>query len=30
MVEDRQRTGEIHLFDRLAATPYLVGDRHAR
>lgn len=30
MVEERQRTGEIHLFDRLACGPYLLGDRHAR
>ncbi len=30
MVEERQKTGEIHAFDRLACTPYLVGDRHAK
>jgi hypothetical protein len=30
MIEDRHRTGEIHLFDRLACLPYLLGDRHAR
>ena len=28
MVEDRQRTGEIHFFDRLQCRPYLVGDEH--
>jgi hypothetical protein len=29
MLEERQRTGEIHMFDRLASRSYLFGDRHA-
>ena len=29
MIEERQRTGEIHFFSRLECTPYLVGAKHA-
>ena len=28
MIERRQRTGDIHLFERLAALRYLLGDPH--